>query len=120
MKAKKVYEFKQGGNPYDTMGVGSNRPFKEGDKIQLIKPIWWQDRDVDNSKYYHSGTFESNSILDYVYSKRHGYQFLPGEILTCTLEKFEGEQIETYWDSPDGNYIKDDWIQDNKDHWKRL
>jgi DUF4097 and DUF4098 domain-containing protein YvlB len=25
MKAKKVYEFKQGQNPYDTMGVGANR-----------------------------------------------------------------------------------------------
>jgi hypothetical protein len=33
MRAKQVYEFKQGGNPYDTMEIGSNRPIEEGAKF---------------------------------------------------------------------------------------
>jgi hypothetical protein len=29
MKAKKVYEFEQGGNPYDTMGLGYSKTIKD-------------------------------------------------------------------------------------------
>jgi hypothetical protein len=36
-----INEFKQGGNPYDTMGVGSNRPFKIGDRFKCTENIYF-------------------------------------------------------------------------------
>jgi hypothetical protein len=41
MKAKKLYEFKQGQNPYNTMEIGSTRPIKEGDKIKLTEAFFY-------------------------------------------------------------------------------
>jgi hypothetical protein len=38
MKAKKVYEFRQGGNPYETMGLGA---FKIGDRLKCLYTLGW-------------------------------------------------------------------------------
>jgi hypothetical protein len=50
MKAKKVYEFQQGQNPYDTMGVGSNRPYEIGDKLKATVNLYkyWYNRNRTN------------------------------------------------------------------------
>jgi hypothetical protein len=42
MRAKKVYEFKQGQNPYKTMELGANSPIVEGSKFQCIQDIFYE------------------------------------------------------------------------------
>jgi hypothetical protein len=42
MKAKKVYEFQQGQDPYDTMKIGSEfRPFTVGDKFRIMTDFFF-------------------------------------------------------------------------------
>jgi hypothetical protein len=41
MKAKKVYEFQQGQDPYKTMEIGKHRPYATGDKLRCKQDLWW-------------------------------------------------------------------------------
>jgi hypothetical protein len=41
MKAKKVYEFKQGQDPYKTMEIGKHREPLPGDQYKLLHKIGW-------------------------------------------------------------------------------
>jgi hypothetical protein len=37
-----LLEFEQGRNPYDTMGIGANRPFSEGDQLEALFHLSWE------------------------------------------------------------------------------
>jgi hypothetical protein len=43
MKAKKVYEFEQGLDPYKTMNIGSRRQFKTADKFECLSDIYFNN-----------------------------------------------------------------------------
>jgi hypothetical protein len=67
-KPGKVYEFKQGGNPYDTMSIGSNRPFKKGDKLRCKQDLWWhQHTDWTNDGHYFTPGWEPWFSKDVTY-----------------------------------------------------
>jgi hypothetical protein len=104
MKAKKVYEFKQGQDPYKTMEIGSNRPLKLGDKLK-VKETFRFDFDT-RTLYIPIEHVDPNSNSTVVYEKNKicvindivdtGYQ------LECHIAR-DGE--ERYWPIP-GNEIK--------------
>jgi hypothetical protein len=58
MNAKKVYEFKQGGDPYKTMGLGG---FQVGDIVRIEHEINWNDEtwELNRDEVYDSmkGTY---------------------------------------------------------------
>jgi hypothetical protein len=75
MKAKKVYEFRQGDDPYKTMGIGSDRPYKIGDILESREDIF---------KYY-----RRSASLDRPYD----YRTIP-RAQNCTHIFYRGEKYE--------------------------
>jgi hypothetical protein len=69
MRAKQVYEFKQGQNPYKTMELGSNRPYAVGDEFQCIQEIFydgeWQPEWFTHAReYFRTGSNHKIIFID--------------------------------------------------------
>jgi hypothetical protein len=58
-----INEFQQGQNPYDTMGVGSNRPYKKGEKLQAKYNITYEYASESWQKTTNSGDIHKDEIL---------------------------------------------------------
>jgi hypothetical protein len=52
MRAKQINEFKQGGNPYDTMGLGAWGNIRHGSMIIVLVDLWRDQLDLGNLKKY--------------------------------------------------------------------
>jgi hypothetical protein len=80
MKAKQVNEFKQGGDPYDTMGIGKYDPDydfsnpKSGDRIELIEDIFLSHNIIKNFSRGLSEILTRPELIDFFgkLSKRVG------------------------------------------------
>jgi uncharacterized protein with NRDE domain len=55
-----INEFKQGQDPYDTMGVGSNRGYADGDKVICKENLFYSYR---SNQYYHFLRGESPQFI---------------------------------------------------------
>jgi hypothetical protein len=79
MKAKKVYEFKQGQNPYDTMNIGSNRPFKEGDEFEVLQNLYWVGNGQDGNWTTKEPKFGCSTILKNTVFKINSLKYYFGD-----------------------------------------
>jgi hypothetical protein len=109
-------EFRQGEDPYKTMGVGVNRPFKEGDKIELLQKIIFVPYKEDSSggEWMTEDFFNNMDFLEEL-DIEDAFEFIPGEILTLRNVEYGEWVLE-----PVGYYVFYDWLNDHKDHWKRI
>jgi hypothetical protein len=98
MKAKKVYEFQQGGNPYDTMNIGSHRKFTEENWADLV------DHHISELVNHFNGEVTFNEELGAIIiriteesSATYLHYYIsydaPGEILVCSDDQNDAEQF---------------------------
>jgi hypothetical protein len=122
MRAKSVNEFKQGGNPFDTMNIGSNRKFKDGDKIEILKTIFYDNRGAPELFFTKE---EFKSLDDWaadIQVVRVGQKF----IFNDNEKIFEPVDKRRVWQIRNPAYSLGapidwlEWLMEHKDHWKRI
>jgi hypothetical protein len=97
MKAKKVYEFRQGENPYKTMSIGANRPIKVGDRFKCITNVYWSMsqgcwiRQPDSARI---ATYQKGKIyeISYIYHSGVGIEN------NYDVYEFQFNDLEIYFD----------------------
>jgi hypothetical protein len=115
-----ILEFEQGQDPFKTMGIGEHRPFEEGDKIQLIKKIFlvidvWRDIYL----YYTQEEFDKEfpagrlpAMFDLVKFRAYGTELI--------FHKGNGTHFSDMFTNYFGESITRKFIENHKDHWKRI
>jgi hypothetical protein len=92
-----INEFQQGQNPYDTMGVGSNRPFYNEEEIQLTSDV----------------------ILINVYGRR--FKYLNGSIFKYYDDPHYHNKMKPYFYDHDSGIMYDvAELLKYKNNWKRI
>jgi hypothetical protein len=122
MRAKKVYEFKQGVDPYKIMGLGHLNNVEIGDRFKILNPIYWLDgEDFPGEVGDKKGDYSLDGTL--VKSYFSELRFTPGDIVTVKEIKSEflGDYIALIkTDRSNGNaFIRLDWAKEHPDSFEK-
>jgi hypothetical protein len=128
MKAKKVYEFKQGGDPYGNMGIGANRNIDEWDSIDeyVDFAIAKMNKELDTrTKWYSYGgdvhRFNNGGynieLEPSKYNEYHiGTLFYEGILELLLIHDFDSKSRGWWWSMRDhDDYHKSMFNWDTKD-----
>jgi hypothetical protein len=119
MRAKKVYEFKQGGDPYKTMGLGHLNNVEIGDRFKILNPIYWLDGDDFPGKVGEKSPGDYSLDGTLVKSYFSELRFTPGDIVT--VREISGNYIALIkTDRSNGNaFIRLDWAKEHPDSFEK-
>jgi hypothetical protein len=123
MKAKKVYEFRQGGNPYDIMGLGSLKSARHGDKFTVVKDIHYiHDNDSGSYPYNDFDGYTLDPILPDIDYLRIEQRFWIGDTVTYWVENKKEQKIYLVapWAGNSKMTIPIEWAIENASAFNRI